>query len=164
MILFCFRCDTDDSVKTVFLVILGLALAGVIVFFILFYKRESPYLQRFCKGIHYIHTLNTSFWKQVELYQILSNEPDRILTHQSNQYRHGYEIASICHQYMCMNTTLQCWLVMRKRVLLMAKKMKEKDNLRSNQMKVCKNNLLYSILWMKYLLIVNCLIVQDDLI
>lgn len=102
MILFCFRCDTDDSVKTVFLVILGLALAGVIVFFILFYKRDSPILERFRKGIHYIQTLNTtSCIKLIELYQILPKRSSTV-THQSN----GHEIASICYQYVYMNTTL----------------------------------------------------------
>lgn len=54
----CFRNDTDDSTKTVFLVILALALAGVIVFFILFYKRKSLNLERFFKGIQ---TLNATF-------------------------------------------------------------------------------------------------------
>uniref|UniRef100_A0A8W8JVJ6 Uncharacterized protein n=1 Tax=Magallana gigas TaxID=29159 RepID=A0A8W8JVJ6_MAGGI len=43
------RNDTDDYIKTAFLVILALALAGVIVFFILFYKRDSPILERFRK-------------------------------------------------------------------------------------------------------------------
>lgn len=60
MIFFCFRNDTDDSIKTAFLVILALALAGVIVFFfILFYKRKSLNLERFFKGIK---TLNTTFY------------------------------------------------------------------------------------------------------
>uniref|UniRef100_K1RDP7 Uncharacterized protein n=1 Tax=Magallana gigas TaxID=29159 RepID=K1RDP7_MAGGI len=44
------RNNTDDSIKTAFLVILALALAGVIVFFfILFYKRKSLNLERFFK-------------------------------------------------------------------------------------------------------------------
>lgn len=56
-----FRNDTDDYIKTAFLVVLALALAGVIVFFILFYKRKSLNFERFRKGIHYIQTLNTIF-------------------------------------------------------------------------------------------------------
>lgn len=55
------RNDTNDSIKTAFLVILALVLAGVIVFFILFYKRKSLNLQRFRKGIHYIQALCNTF-------------------------------------------------------------------------------------------------------
>lgn len=100
----CFRNDTDDYIKTAFLVILALALAGVIVFFILFYKRDSLNFERFRKGIHCIKTLNTTFCiKLIELYQMLSKRSSTV-THQSN----GHEIASICYQYVYMNTTLQC--------------------------------------------------------
>lgn len=91
-----FRNDTDDYIKTAFLVILALALAGVIVFFILFYMRDSPNLERFRKGIHCIKTLNTTFCiKEIELYQMLSKRSSTV-THQSN----GHEIASIC--YLCV--------------------------------------------------------------